>query len=642
MADAEAADGAPFVRALAAAAVSPALRSVLCFDASPRSLLAIGRVFAELLRDADTVDVRPVVLGSSETDEDLWDAVAWSGSSGAAVLSPAPGLLGPSDPGVLKLVVVPDLPQLSLAATRACVMLLDAPVCHLERHGQSLCWAPVMAWLAGCPRKLVGRVSPHLLDRFALRLQSPPERHGDRRAELLTALESPLGLGAEDELELRRSPSLPPARLRAARLSAPPRLTSAAGDALSEVSLQLGAQGARRDIALGRLAVAVAKLRGAPEVSEEHVGDAAALIGVRPAPRLFAPGAPEEIRHDDASAQSQPARDAPALQTSTAAEAGHAPTLQAVESDELLEPDTTRRFEGAELPAGGEGGEDASPYPEDEAPKQREPDPLRLPPFARSQAAGRTGPAIGVQRSTSIDDLALTSTVVESLKWQRIRRSARPDLAARTLILFPDDLRSYRRAAMSDQMLVLVLDFTAREGWSWVDALLPFLRWAYTRRARVSLVSVGGSAPGNEIRATLLSARNLLDPRLEAALAVSAERATPLAHGLELARLTLIRELYHRRPGVADAHVIVVTDGRGNVPLDASLRNEITPPVSGEGVTDALTVAEKLATLERARCTVVDPEPAELPDLPAALARAMGAKLLPLSSIFTERAADVS
>jgi magnesium chelatase subunit D len=641
VANADPAHGAPFVRALAAAAVSPALRAVLCFDATPRSLLAIGRTFAELLRDADMIDVTRVVLGSSETNEDLWDAVTWSGSEAAAEFSPAPGLLGPSNPRVLKLVVIPDLPQLSLAATRACVMLLDAPVCHLERHGQSLRWTPAMAWLAGCPRELVGRVSPHLLDRFALRLQSPPERQTDRRVELLKALQSRRGLGDEDEFELRRNPSLPPARLRAARAAEPARLTSAARDALAQISVPLGAQGARRDIALGRLAVAVAKLRGAPQVSDEHVRDAAGLIGVRSAPQPSAVAAPAEIRQD-APVRSQPAPDATSQQTPTTADPDQTAALPAVESDELLEPDTTRRFDAAELRAGTDQAEDASPYPEDGAPNQRESEPLRLPPFARSQAAGRAGPAIGVQRSTNLDDLALTSTVVESLKWQRIRRSKRPDLAARTLIVSPDDLRSHRRAALSDQMLVLVLDFTSRNGWSWVDILLLFLRWAYTRRARVCLVSVGGSAAVNEIRATLLSARNLLDPRVESALAASAGQATPLAHGLELARLTLLRELYHRRPGVADAQLIVVTDGRGNVPLEASLRGEIIEAVAAGGVADSLAVAEKLAMLERAHCTVVDPEPAELSDLPAALARAMGAKLLPLSSVIAEPAVDVA
>jgi magnesium chelatase subunit D len=72
----------------------------------------------------------------------------------------------------LRLVVIPDLTRLSLAATRACVMLMSADVGHLERYGQQQSWQPNLCWLVGCDSQQVGMVSTHLLDRLALRLRS--------------------------------------------------------------------------------------------------------------------------------------------------------------------------------------------------------------------------------------------------------------------------------------------------------------------------------------------------------------------------------------------------------------------------------------------------------------------------------------
>jgi magnesium chelatase subunit D len=81
--------------------------------------------------------------------------------------------------------VIPDLTKLSLAAARACVVLMGADVAHLERHGQQANWQPNLCWLAGCASGEVGVVSPHLLDRFALRLSGRVTKTTDRAAEIL-------------------------------------------------------------------------------------------------------------------------------------------------------------------------------------------------------------------------------------------------------------------------------------------------------------------------------------------------------------------------------------------------------------------------------------------------------------------------
>jgi magnesium chelatase subunit D len=240
---------------------------------------------------------------------------------------------------------------------------------------------------------------------------------------------------------------------------------------------------------------------------------------------------------------------------------------------------------------------------------------------------------VGIQQATRLHDIALTSTVVEAIKWRRIRQGSKAGLSGAQLMISPHDLRSYRRAPVANEMLVLVLDYTCPGEWKWPEVLLPYLRWGYTQRASVCLVRVGAADAACSLSADRLMARNMLDPRIGPALEAGSGNATPLAHGLELARQALRHALHHSRAGISGAQLVVVTDGRGNVPLTASLGGRTTGPVGREGVDDALTVAAQVAVLDKVAVTLVDPEPAALADLPRDLAMALGAGIVPVRSL---------
>jgi magnesium chelatase subunit D len=189
------------------------------------------------------------------------------------------------------------------------------------------------------------------------------------------------------------------------------------------------------------------------------------------------------------------------------------------------------------------------------------------------------------------------------------------------------DLRAHRRAAPDDRLLVLVLDYTCRGDWDWVDTLMPYLKWAYVERAGVCLVKVGAKGDA-ELRAERLLARSLLAPAIDTELSAAAGDSTPLAHGLEVALHTLRHELHHGRNGVLEACLVVVTDGRGNVPLDAARSGQPRCPVGRAGINDANAVAEQLAALDRVRRVVIDPRPTAHPDLPAQLAARLNAAVV--------------
>jgi len=145
----------------------------------------------------------------------------------------------------------------------------------------------------------------------------------------------------------------------------------------------------------------------------------------------------------------------------------------------------------------------------------------------------------------------------------------------------------------------------------------------------VTVIDFGHLDSPDELAAHRLRARSLLDPRLARSLAgLEPGRASPLAHALDLAAHELRRAL---RDGRIDDEVrlVVFTDGRGNVPLDASLRSRLsTSPVHREGVEDALRTAETMRGLGRTRirCHLHGPESEQYPRLVANLAAALGAE----------------
>lgn len=136
----------------------------------------------------------------------------------------------------------------------------------------------------------------------------------------------------------------------------------------------------------------------------------------------------------------------------------------------------------------------------------------------------------------------------------------------------------------------------------------------------------------DELRARKTTERSILVPRISAGIEAERGRATPLAHGLDLALHTLRHALQHGRSTIQQAVLVVVSDGRGNVPLSASRVGKIMAPVNRQGVEDALQVAQAIRRLDKVRAIVLNPQPQQYPDLPLELAKAIGAKvvLIPL------------
>jgi magnesium chelatase subunit D len=488
---------------------------------------------------------------------------------------------------------------------------MGADVAHLERHGQQAHWQPNICWMAGCASGEVGMVSPHLLDRFALRISGQVAKTADRAESILELLDDQR-LGKEKPKPL--STEIGEQLLKA--LQVHPKMTAKALARILDYTLELEVYSPRREMALARLSLANARLVGADVMTTEHVDTAAGIIGLKL-------GIKQKAKRSNLSSEPQPELAKPTESTSTSPPSSEQPE-SSLEQEPVYESDEPEELPATPLTF---NATPVNPYPEDEAPVEREASSLRLPP-RRFRASAARGSIIGVEKATNMQDLALVRTLLEAAKFQPIRQQAKTHGQRRRLVLSLTDLHSYRRAPVAEQMLMLVLDHTCLLDCNWQEELLPYLNWAYVERASVCLIQVGAAEASHELRACQVMAQNILVPSISAGIEAESGKATPLAHGLDLALQTLRHALQHGRSRVQQAVLVVISDGRGNVPLSASRLGRVTLPVGRKGVEDALLVAERIRGLDGVKAVLLNPQPKQYADLPLELAKALGATVV--------------
>jgi magnesium chelatase subunit D len=629
----------PLTRGLCYAALEPGLRSVLIYDLDPAALDIVARRFAGLLNVADELVVEVAVLPAWAGDDELWGSWTWAeGELGRVQVVASPGFFGPrvGDP-VLRLLVVPDLSRLGVAAARGIMSLAGAELADLQRHGRGLSWVPRLVWVAACPAGAIRRVSRHLLDRFALRL-SAAERSPDtvleaRLADVCACLGCPGGAGKGD---VGPAPTSEPGLCAALRrgMTCRPEVMPQALRRVVAYDNRASGQGHRLSLTLMRLAVAEARLSGNGFVEPRHVDAAARLLDL---PEIRGDLDQVASTTDDVAAPLPPI-DAPV--PSLHGSVGPGPVLN-TGSDEAPVPVSAspgaENFVGAEINMGPAPSRRGPAYAEDLVPVDRKVASLQCRATTRLVGEGR-GPVVGVRRAHKLVNIAYASTLLEAAKYQAVRH--RPE-GVRGLVISPSDLRQFVRAPTIKPLLVLLIDFTGlrdREE-SAARALQPHLEWAYVERAEVAVVRVGdaGRQPPDDLRAELVAVPSLLSPRLVPALAGAPGRATPLAHGFDLVLETLHRDRRQAPRGGREARLIVLTDGRANVPLESSRDGRPpTRPVGRAGIDDSLAVARRIRAFRGTQAVVLDPCPRDYPQLPAELAEALGAVTIPLDSADAE------
>ncbi|MBS9772997.1 MAG: hypothetical protein J7F05_21830 [Trichodesmium erythraeum GBRTRLIN201] len=633
------------MKSLCCVALNSKLRSILLFDISINNLQQVAGILVSLLKvTTECEKVVPLKLGTFESEDNLWGQVGLGDELEKQAFNWQFGLFSSADnTNEIKLVIIPDLTKLSLAAMRACVVLMGADVAHLERHGQHKYWQPNFCWLVGCSsqNEEIGKISPHLLDRFALRLNIQQIENNDKRVtqiqKLLNSPEKPQKLLFEErkiEPELQEW-------LRQIRSSLP-SMTPSALETILNYNYESNIYH-RREIALARFASTYAQLEAADSVTVKHVDKVAKIMGLK----LERNNINNSI--DFKSFNPQPETE------DNDFEPRRSPELSEIKDESLsnnppeipvYQSQVSNYFPDTDLP---EITLLENPYIEDTTSLEREIDSLKLPTRISQSKTIHCGTILGLEKTTNANDLAIVRSLLEAAKFQKIRQKKQGNNYHKLKIL-PSDLYRYRRASVAEQMFMLLLDYTCLEYCQWEEKLLPYLSWAYSQRASVGLIQVG-IAPNSivldnnqsnvtinpvELRAKKISGQNILVPTIAMGLDLEKTKkgkATPLAHGFDLALKTLRHALQHGKNTVQKAVLVVVSDGRGNVPLEASHVGKIKPPVGKKGVEDALEVARKISNLGNLETIFLNPQSKQYPDLPLLLAKALGAKILSIPPV---------
>ncbi len=596
-----------FIKSLACAALDPHLRSILIFDAPYPILQELAEMLAQMLASATNQPVEPHLLNASMQDDDLWGSLPLPTiQKGLPRVKPAFRLFSQQrNSGNTQLITIPDLAKLGLAATRACVMLINSDVVHLERNGQQAIWQPYQCWLASCSN--VGAVSPHLLDRFALRLtwrKSETRDWQQRSSSLLATIPIHVPESVAD---------ITPHLLHSIRQASQQQVTIPSS-ALARVLEYMPEENyyPRRELALARFAVALARLEGNSTLTADHVDEAATIFGLSIV-SIKNKTNDQSLLEPDASVETIEQEQSISTSTITSTELEDIDEEFLVSTHEVTEYDSVITSENI-----------TQAYPEDEAPVEREAFSLKIPHTRSSTSRSSRGPIYGVEPSNNMRGLAIISTLTTAAMFQKMRGR---DPAKQGLLIEKSDLRRYRRGYVTEQMFLLLLDYTCLKNCNWEDALLPYLSAAYIDRAITTIIKVGAKDARHPLQAEAVSAKNILTPKISHALAAKRGTATPLAHGLDLALQTFHRVLQHGRDIVYKVTFVVISDGRGNIPLEASRQKKLTSIISREGVEDALRIAHAIRELKHVTVVVLNPQPLHYPKLPLRLAEELGAAL---------------
>ncbi len=575
-----------------------------------------------------------VDLPLGATEDRLMGSLDISAAIKQGRLEFSPGLLARAHRGVLY------IDEVNLLAPHLAHLVLDAAAsgwARIEREGVSYAHPCQICLIASCnPEE--GHLGPQLLDRFGLCVEVTGEPDRRIRMEVLRrrlAFEAdPAGFaakwsGMQDLLAQRLSE----ARQALQGINVPDRAMAEAAKAASLA----GALGQRGELACIRAARAMAALEGHDETTPGMVRRVAAMALVH---------------------------------RSTAEHAGNAETFERLlkelpkqVAEELHQPPKVVMAQE------GEQGQPVGDTPSDQerslrlwAADQAAPIATRLPAKESGsirQAGRRNARETDSARGRYVR--ASAQRLGRGLAFDATFRAAAPHQKKRktpggmALEVRQPDIREKVRLSKRGRLIMFCVDASgsmnaAARMKASKEAILGLLNEAYQKRDRVGLVAFGGTA-----------ARVLLPPTgsVEVARRMLAELPTggktPLAAGLAATAEVVQREL--SRDPKLNPLVVIFTDGRPNVPLAASLGDDIDMSVAGNrgggwgdgwgdgGYADreVLNLAKSLAKDPRVRYVLVDIDTGHWHEvnLCRPLADYLGAPCVSLRQLTAERVLDL-
>ena len=581
-------------RALILAAIAPSLGGVLIRGSKGAAKSTAVRALAALLPDIDvypgdpfhrapgeTIEGWPLPEGTKPhrrpvtlvnlpvgaTDDRVVGSLNLERALSTGHRAFEPGLLASAHRGILY------IDEVNLLGDHLVDVLLDAAamgVNHVEREGLAF-RHPARFVLIGTMNPEEGELRPQLLDRFGLSVEVEPMTDPAARAEVVRrrlAFEAnPIKFHAAwadaDRSEGERI-------AQAQRLLPSVDVPEGVLIALCTRCAREGADGLRADLTIYKAASALAAYEGRTTVTTDDVEAVAELALAHPR---------TTPSHGPAPSSPPPAPDR---------EDRPPPERPAIPPREEFYARRDRHDE-PRASAEPEPGDEPQVIPAADPPQA----PLLSPPRSsrRSQprSNGHRGKLGAIDRrgiyvraavpEGRVSDPALDAILRAAAPWQ----TTRGRLDGAPLILRLSDLRDKVRLSATRRLILFIVDASRSMGArrrmaQTKGAVLSLLIDAYQKRDRVGLITFGGASARLALpptRSVRVAARELQE--------LPVGGLTPLAHGLALAS-RVVTSARRRERGVLP-FVVLLTDGRGNVPLQPG----------GSPERDALDQARRLA-----------------------------------------------
>jgi magnesium chelatase subunit D len=460
-----------------------------------------------------------------------------------------PGLLAEANRNILY------IDEVNLLDDHLVDVLLDAAamgVNYVEREGVSFSH-PSQFVLVGTMNPEEGEVRPQLLDRFALSVEVKGIPYREARAEIVrrrVAFENDpasfIAARQKDQEQTRRK------IVDASKLLPKVKLSDEMLDLITQICVDFAVDGHRADITMYKTACTIAAFKGRTEVVEEDIKEAAELA--LPHRRRRQPF--EEPKMEQQQLQ----------ETIQRWNQNKDPQQLPPENDSSQEEPDDQDMEREE-PEKEQVFEADSPYPVKRLATpvldqmQRSSRGRR----SKSRSNSKTGRYVdSAIPNGKVEDLAFDATLRAAAPFQNRRKKGASDEGA--LLIEKSDLREKVRERKVGNLIVFVVDasgsmaaeerMTATKG-----AILSLLLDAYQRRDRVGMVVFRKNTAE-----LVLPPTNSVETAQKRLATLPTGGRTPMAHGLNLG-LELVRD-YMRRDKEAIPLMVLVSDGRANVPLN--------------------------------------------------------------------------
>jgi len=509
--------------------------------------------------ETDRRRVRVVDLPLGVTEDRVVGTVDVERAIREGMVTIDPGILAAVNRGILY------IDEVNLLDDHVADVLLDAAamgVNVVEREGVSFSH-PARFILVGTMNPEEGELRPQLLDRFGLQVTVEGIVDPAERVAVIRAAEA----FERDPGECRQVYGVAQEELREKIVDARALLPSVTADdallhAVAEACIRLGVRTHRADIAVVRTAKTIAALDGRTAVTRDDVREAMELAlphRMRRKPFEEPKIDPEDL--DEALQNAGSGHDHPPRDGGDDAAGDEHPGGDGGESP----PSGGSAAHETVLPVGDPIDVRKMSLPERRDTRERQRASGRR---FETFSAGNAGRYVSARYPTGTGDVALDATLRAAAPHQVVR-----DHKGMAVAVQKEDIRERVRVGKVSVACVFVVDASGSMGAtkrmeSAKGAVLSMLLDSYRHRDRIGLVAFRGNSA--EVLLPLCSSVDLAQKRLED---LPTGGKTPLGAGLMKGMEVLQQE--QRKNGEVIPMMVVISDGRANVPLSGDVRHEV-------------------------------------------------------------------